>query len=165
MREQVASGRTTRMLKRAKELALAGRTVYVLAANEIHRKLLEDVAIRFVGIDPVDLDGIKFETERSLPDFDWITWTLVGAHPNCIVLADHWAIEKRFGHVLAELHRYSMDKGPWHGRLVEGKTYVESDDFTYDVALAVHGDFGSEDEKLRYAADIANLLNGGYHYG
>jgi hypothetical protein len=32
--------------------------------------------------------------------------TLRGAHPNCIVLVDHFAIERRYAAVLEMMHRY-----------------------------------------------------------
>jgi hypothetical protein len=99
------SGRTTRMLAKAKELAAKGRAVYIIAADEVHAQCLAAL------IPEADTLGIKFES--SFFAFDWITMRTRGAHPNCVFLVDHYAIESRFENVLAELHRY--DEVP-HGR-------------------------------------------------
>jgi hypothetical protein len=104
------TGRTTRMLRHAVNLARAGKAVYVIAdnardmhrlANEIHQflpKRLPDGAIFN--------HGIKFETPDTLGAFDWKKLTVPGAHPNCVFLVDHHAIEDRFRAVLEMLHAY-----------------------------------------------------------
>lgn len=97
------TGRTTRMLTRAMELAREGRAVYVMCANHAHARALAATA-RFLGVVPAD--GIKFESPESLPTFDLETMQLGGAHPNCVVLVDHWAIEHKYADMLEELHRY-----------------------------------------------------------
>lgn len=53
--------------------------------------------------------GIKFETPHSPGNFDWERMRLIGAHPNCVVLVDHHAIEDRFSRVLAMLHAYDPE--------------------------------------------------------
>lgn len=92
------NGRTTRMLREARALASAGRAVYVVAASEMHaeqiREMLGDPRIH------VEHPG------SGCSSLDWMTMRLRGAHPNCVVLADHWAIESRFGAALEMLHRY-----------------------------------------------------------
>jgi hypothetical protein len=60
-----------------------------------------------------------------------------------------------------------MDQGPW---LVnqwspkhEGgrpRVVLQSDDFTYDAALEISGDFGSLEKTLEYATWLAGMLNG-----
>ena len=95
------TGRTARMLDEAKELARQGRAVYVIAATYAHAKNLEHIA----GEECQQL-GIKFETPDSLGNFDWRTMRLITGHPNCVVLADHFAIETHFAQMLEMLHRY-----------------------------------------------------------
>ncbi len=97
-------GRTTRMLNHAKELARQGRAVYVVAANGRHLHDLEVMA----GEEAQQL-GIKFETDGSLGNFDWQNLCLRGAHPNCVVLVDHYAIECKYATVLEMLNRYNVE--------------------------------------------------------
>ena len=96
-----ATGRTTRMLADAKSKATEGRAVYVIAANEAERRRMQQA----LGQDAPSL-GIKVETPGSLGNFDWRSMRLKGAHPNCVVLVDHFAIEQQFAAVLEMLHRY-----------------------------------------------------------
>lgn len=94
------TGRTTRMLGEAKRLARAGRAVYVIAASHVHAKQLEST----LSTDDLEL-GIKFETAESPGNFQWEPYPhLRGAHPNCVVLVDHYAIECKFAWILRELH-------------------------------------------------------------
>lgn len=96
------TGRTTRMLEHAKQLALAGRAVYVIADNERDLRRLE---IECFKTGEPNL-GIKFETQQSLGTFDWEQMRLIGAHPNCVVLVDHHAIEDKYARILEMLHAY-----------------------------------------------------------
>lgn len=89
------------MLKHARELAKQRRAVYVVAANENHAAMLR----KQLGDEP---NGIKVETEQSLGNLDWQTMTLRSAHPNCVLLVDHYAIESRFGRLLEMLARYDL---------------------------------------------------------
>lgn len=95
------TGRTTRMLKHARELSKQLRAVYIVAANEQHAALLR----RELGDEP---HGIEVETESSLGNLDWQTLTLRGAHHNCVVLVDHYAIESKFSRLLEMLTRYDV---------------------------------------------------------
>lgn len=95
------TGRTKRMLSEARKLAEQGKAVYVVAATEQHALQLEFEA----GEEATKL-GIKFETIGSLRNLDFETLTLRGAHPNCVVLVDHYAIECRFSRVLEMLHKF-----------------------------------------------------------
>lgn len=98
-----ATGRTTRMLDEAARLSREGRAVYVLCADAATAALFRG---EFVGRHAECLD-VKFETPESLgPGFDWRTLTLRGAHPNCVVLIDHYTIESRYGPLLEMLHRF-----------------------------------------------------------
>ncbi len=92
------TGRTTRMVQHAVELAKQGRAVYVVMAND-HQ------AQEFQKIIPTQ-SGIKFETHLS--NLDWETMRLLGAHPNCVVLVDHYVIERRFSAMLEMLHAYDL---------------------------------------------------------
>lgn len=96
------TGRTTRMMGEAKRLARAGRAVYVIAWSGDHAKMLE----RSLTTEEAEL-AIKFETAASPGNFEWEpSPRLLGAHPNCVVLVDHAAIERRFAGILRELHRW-----------------------------------------------------------
>lgn len=98
MKSNRQTGRTTRMLAEAVTLAKAGRAVYVVVANEREVERIESLL-------PDNL-GIQVETEYSLGNLDWESLRLVGAHPNCVVLVDHYAIESKFRQALAMLQRY-----------------------------------------------------------
>lgn len=96
-------GRTTRMLEDARRLKDEGKAVYVMAANARHAKALRE---QFGDKN----NSVKFETPDSLSNFDWRTFRLPGAHPNCVVLVDHFAIESQFSSLLDMLHRYDAAK-------------------------------------------------------
>ena len=56
------------------------------------------------------------------------------------------------------------ERGPWSARQDkqqpwEQRVWIESDDFTHDVRLYVHGDFESSDQRFAYAQEIARRLN------
>ena len=93
------TGRTTRMLQYAMQLSELGRAVYIIAANE---KQAKDLRLQ-LGNEP---HGIKVETESSLGDFDWQRLTVPGAHPYCVFLVDHYAIERKFGALLNMLTNF-----------------------------------------------------------
>jgi hypothetical protein len=96
------TGRTSRMLERARQLSHQGRAVYVIAATQRHA---DDLRYQ---LGP-DANGIKVETIGSVGiRLNWETLTLDGAHRNCVVLVDHYAIESRFGAILDELIRYDL---------------------------------------------------------
>jgi len=89
------------MLQRAHQLAVAGRAVYVMGANHQHALELEREFLRQYG----QRCGVKFET-TNINTFDWRTLRMRGAHTNCVVLIDHYAIESQLAGILEELHRY-----------------------------------------------------------
>lgn len=102
MRSLRATGRTTRMLEEAIRQDKQGRAVYVMAATHfqadwIKRKLL-DMTKGKPG-------GIKVEHPRSM-NFDWDRMLMPGAHANCVILVDHFAIEDRFSKIIDALHRF-----------------------------------------------------------
>lgn len=96
----IGTGRTTRMLEEAVALSKEGRAVYVVAATMEHARMLHYMTVRPVAMD------IQFESAASLGNLDWHTLRLAGAHPNCAVLIDHFAIESEFAPMLEMLHRY-----------------------------------------------------------
>ena len=89
------------MIKHARELSKQHRAVYIVAANEQHAERIR----RELGDEH---HGIKVETEDSLGNLDWKTLTLRGAHPNCSVLVDHYAIEIKFSRLLEMLTCYDV---------------------------------------------------------
>jgi len=93
------------MLEEAKKLALLGRAVYIIAVDEQERRR---IALLLGNESPYNNKfGIKVETTASLGNFDWNNLSLQGAHYNCTVLVDHYAIEKHIGEaLLTELTRY-----------------------------------------------------------
>jgi hypothetical protein len=100
------TGRTSRMIAHAFELSEQGRAVYIIAANTRHAKDLQ-ARVSLYGIRVTH--GIKIETPESVRStFDWQALTLIGAHPNCVVLVDHYAIESHFEHVLQMWTRYDL---------------------------------------------------------
>lgn len=98
------TGRTTRMIEEARRLAGEGRAVYVVVdppSEDRIKKLTSSPRM-----------GIKVETTiRGLGNFDWETMSLRNAHPNCVVLVDHYVIEQRFGAMLDMLHRFDEEAG------------------------------------------------------
>lgn len=101
------TGRTTRMMEDAFRLARGGRAVYVVAANR-----QEQMRLQTLGGEEAQRLEIKFETPHSLGNFSWTTMALRGAHPNCEVLVDHYAIESEFAQVFEMLHRYDEEREP-----------------------------------------------------
>ena len=98
MKDIRQTGRTTRMLEDARRLANEGAAVYVV---------FDTVDQAFCSITENDRRlGIKGETPETLGNFDFDTLRPKGAWPNCVVLVDHWVIEKRFAPLLEMLHRY-----------------------------------------------------------
>lgn len=103
--KQRRTGRTTRMLNEALKISAQGNAVYVVGDSAHHAIRLRH---QFIGMNPPQGHGIKFENANQLPELDWQTLQLRGAHPNCIVLVDHYAIERRYAHVLEMLCRFDQ---------------------------------------------------------
>ena len=99
------TGRTTRMMEDALQLARGGRAVYVVAANQRELERL-----RQLGGEEAQQLGIHFETPHSPGNFSWSNVSLRGAHPNCVVLVDHYAIESEFSQMLEMLYRYDVER-------------------------------------------------------
>lgn len=98
------TGRTTRMLEHAIWLAGQGRAVYVAVGSKFQGKALE--AQR--GIKAAWSTSIKIEPYHDL-DINWETMTLRGAHKNCVLLIDHFVIEKKFFRMLQMQEQYDPE--------------------------------------------------------
>lgn len=95
--EKRRTGRTTRMLEHAAELARQGRAVYVVFNMPAGPALREKYP------------DISFETQASLgPSLDLEHLRLRGAHPNCVLLVDHYVIERRFGRLFEMMTAYDV---------------------------------------------------------
>lgn len=90
------TGRTTRMLAEARRLCDAGRAVYVVFHSRQECKRHETA----------ENSGLRFETLDSLRTLDYRSGRLAGAHPNCIVLVDHYAVEERFRWLVEQATRF-----------------------------------------------------------
>ncbi len=97
------TGRTSRMIENAIEETDKGRAVYVVTAS-----LQERNRIKGLFMDR-GYPNMKVETAETLGSLDWRDLSLMGAHPNCLVVVDHYAIESKFAPMLKELHRYDAD--------------------------------------------------------
>lgn len=93
------------MLEEAASLAEEGKAVYVMCNDMVHAEILHDKLDK-----DWDKLGVKFETPLTVPGFDWKRMTIEGAHPNVVVLVDHYTIESRFRHMLDMLHRYDPEE-------------------------------------------------------
>ena len=92
------TGRTTRMLGAAMEALAAGRAIYVIMDEDSTRRYKKDQ--RYAGL--------RFETWASMStsiDAEHLRMR-TGAHPNCVLFVDHYAIEQRFGALLREWVRF-----------------------------------------------------------
>jgi hypothetical protein len=95
------TGRTTRMLQEACRLRDEGRTVYVLMATERQARLY-DRRPAYVGL--------RFETWNTLRgSIDEERMVLRNAHPNCVLLVDHYAIEDRYRAALVWLTKFDAE--------------------------------------------------------
>ena len=95
------TGRTTRMLAHARSLRDQGRAVYVL----VHSKQYGDMLAL-----AQENKGLRFETFDSLgpSGLDERRMTLRAAHPNCVLLVDHHAVEARYAAALRRMCEYDI---------------------------------------------------------
>ncbi len=49
------------------------------------------------------------------------------------------------------------DKGPWN--VSEDGRFLYSDDFTHDVRITIGGDFYNDEQRKKYADNMAKKLN------
>ena len=93
------TGRTTRMLAEARRLRDSGRAVYVVLHSRQMCKMY----------DTPENDGLRFETLDSLRTLDLRSGRLVGAHPNCVVLMDHYVVEDRYSWMVQQLTAFDQE--------------------------------------------------------
>jgi PIN domain nuclease of toxin-antitoxin system len=87
------TGRTTRLIAKAKQLMKEGKTVIVVVATKQH---VDELAIKH---------NIK-ALHCSHPDFDWTQMRLRGISTPSIYLIDHHAIEKKFSILVHKLREF-----------------------------------------------------------
>lgn len=98
------TGRSQRMLVQAViEVEKNHRAVYVMAASHGHAKQLKRM---LDDLWPPPYHNIRIEGYEQFPTFDWKTMTIPGAHPNVLVLVDHYTIERLFTPMLEMLHAF-----------------------------------------------------------
>ncbi len=126
MTTTIRSGRSHRLIEKAKHFDSIGKTVYVVSANKDHTILLKS-AFR-------SHPGIRVESIDSIGYINWGTLRVHGAYPNCEFLFDHYALETYFEAVNAARHRFDTTaeiqdacKGDhtqdchWCGHTIDGK--------------------------------------------
>lgn len=101
------TGRTTRMVEQALELAQRGHAVYLLIPRAMHphwwRRICDVWADRNGGLRG---HGIQLEAPDSPAfsfDFDWQSLRIRHAHPNTVVLVDHAFVEQRIERLQREI--------------------------------------------------------------
>lgn len=97
MNEQLRqTGRSTRTVERAVQLASQGRAVYIVTAPPQAVMTMRQVDELWAHHGRRGVHGIKVETPESLGEgFNWDTLRIHNAHPNSEFLVDHFIIEKR----------------------------------------------------------------------
>lgn len=101
------------MLADAAQRAADGAYVFIIGADEHHTQTLRDQFLQTHGGDPVGGGKVYYKSNGGSVQFsapaDRFNWDLLGfpgAHQSCVMLVDHYAIERRFSKVLEMLHRY-----------------------------------------------------------
>ena len=97
------TGRTTRMLEEAVRAAKEGHAVYVVMADQ-RQIAMYRASPRYKGIKFETFDGLRLSLDIE-------TLRMRGAHPNCRLFVDHYAIERRFGALIREWARYDSASG------------------------------------------------------
>lgn len=97
------TGRTTRMLEHAIWLAEQRRAVYIAMESRAQAEQLEQQRREKAPWST----GIKIEPYDDM-DINWESMTLRGAHKNCVLLIDHFVIEKKFFRMLQMQEQYDL---------------------------------------------------------
>lgn len=107
-----ATGRTSRMLAKAVELAVQGKAVYVLCAGQKEKIINKRLLMEQVGERNPITNSIKFETWESLGrnNVDLENSRLRFAHPNCQLLIDHQFFSTHFSFAILGYHLYDKEK-------------------------------------------------------
>lgn len=97
----IQSGRTTRMIEKAKEVAATGKRVIVVAANVEHCEWFKRYRLSdYKGL------GISFVPASLMPLHFWITGKFDSLCSGAVFFVDHYAIESMFDFLVKELHAY-----------------------------------------------------------
>ena len=105
------TGRTTRMLEAAIEMAKGGEYVAVVARDQEHAKHLQLQVAGMTATEPFATkvrigDGeITFEAVTQ-DTWNWHSLRHQGMFPTVPVFLDHYAIEGQFGHLIEAFHRW-----------------------------------------------------------
>lgn len=101
------TGRTSRMVEAAKDLAKDGKPVVIVVHSDIFK---QDMVRKFdlrCGSDWVG--GRVNVVSMHSHDFDWHKFTLHGVQPERVFI-DHWVIESRYAQIVELLHRFDEPK-------------------------------------------------------
>lgn len=102
--EKRRTGRTTRMLEHAKQLASEGSLVHVIVNDHIVAQRLNH---------SLQADHPTITVSAVVPhEFRWETLSFAGDGNRTVVLVDHYVIERRFGHLVDMMNAY--DEGHPH---------------------------------------------------
>ncbi len=103
------SGRTTRLVETACKAAYVGRAVYILTAGTEHAKYLEPMiertwdAMRGQGGHGIKVESMQHWDKHQQWDWDNMKPAYHGAHPNCLFLVEHFAVEQRLQQIHADI--------------------------------------------------------------
>ena len=76
-------------------------------------------------------------------------------HPACVEIA---SLREQLSEAKRQLGRpLVIERGPWY--VSEDGCGLSSDDFHHDASLMVEGDFANDEDRKRYADEIARRLN------
>lgn len=110
-----STGRTTRLVEQACQLAYQRRAVYILVLNSavqdhVERRVEDTWSVIGRGLGG---HGIKVEVLNSHdhPHWDWFTMKLKRAHPNVEVLLEHTLVEHRIEVLQSELKAIATEIG------------------------------------------------------
>jgi hypothetical protein len=89
------TGRTTRLIEKAVQLAHEGRAVYIHTPERCVRRTQKQVDETWEKLWPGRPHGIKVEAPHPHAQFNWWEMRVLGAHPNSVWLVDHYLVERR----------------------------------------------------------------------
>lgn len=98
------TGRTTRMLERAVELAKKGKRVCVVVKSHDKNSIKSQLQDMWAACMPYGHGSISVTTADE--SFDWNTMRVVGSSFEVVHLIDHWVLESRYRQVIDRLHEF-----------------------------------------------------------
>lgn len=111
------TGRTKRMLHAAIGEARKGEYVIVIVAHVHQKNDLYQQLLKYAGTRPTNIETGKVYFDeggsisflyRDEEGFDFYSGRKPGAHPDCKIFADHYALEMECGWALQEWARWSL---------------------------------------------------------